>query len=89
MKGLEQMTDMSTLELDKYKLLVSESDVINNLMIKLCSKLATIENSIDIIELKNLDHYSAESIKEIVGTNQIFSILESYLINIQNIFRKY
>ena len=62
------MTDMSTLELDKYKLLVSESDVINNLMIKLCSKLATIENSIQIIELKHLDDCSDESNKEIVAS---------------------
>ena len=56
LKNLEQNTSLSTIELDKYKLLVSESDVINNLLFKLSNKLATIENSIQIIELKHLQN---------------------------------
>ena len=54
LKNLEQNSQLTKLELDKYKLLVNESDVINNLLFKLSNKLGTIENSIQIVELKHL-----------------------------------
>ncbi len=56
---MEQNSHLTKMEFDKYKLLVSESDVINNLLIKLSNKLATIDNSIQIIELireKNMEN---------------------------------
>ena len=53
---------LTTVELDKYKLLVSESDVINNLLLKLGNKLATIDNSVQIIELKHLQYTKYDSI---------------------------
>lgn len=61
LKNLEQ-SKLTTVELDKYKLLVSESDVINNLLIKLGNKLATIDNSMQIIELKHLQYTKYDSI---------------------------
>lgn len=62
LKNLEQSGSLSTVEMDKYKLLVSESDVINNLLLKLGNKLATIENSIQIVELKHLQYTKYEAI---------------------------
>ena len=38
MKQLEDNLNVTLLELDKYKLLVNESDVITNLLLKLCNK---------------------------------------------------
>lgn len=48
-----ERTSITSLELDKYKLLVNESDVITNLTLKLSNKLANTENSIQIINLKH------------------------------------
>ena len=55
LKNLENLK-ATPLELDKYKLLVNESDVINNLLLKLCNKLANTENSIQIISLKQMQN---------------------------------
>ncbi len=89
LKNLEQSTGLSQIELDKYKLLVTESDVINNLLLKLCNKLATIENSIQIIELKHLQwtkyevgssysgsEMSGESTKELDMLKQEYSQIQ-------------
>ena len=51
MKTLELQSNVTPVELEKYKLLVNESDVINNLILKLCNKLANAENSINWINL--------------------------------------
>jgi hypothetical protein len=44
LKQLEDNLNVTLLELDKFKLLVSESDVITNLLLKLCNKLANLDN---------------------------------------------
>ena len=50
---LEQSSNVTSIELDKYKLLVSESDVIVNLLLKLSHKMANAENSIKLINAFN------------------------------------
>jgi len=42
----------TSIELEKYKLLVNESDVITNLLIKLCNKLANTENLMSLMQMK-------------------------------------
>lgn len=51
---MENNSNISSLELDKYKLLVNESDVITNLLLKLCNKIANTENSIQLMQLKQM-----------------------------------
>ena len=47
---MEQSSNVTSIELDKYKLLVSESDVIVNLLLKLSHKMANAENSIKLFK---------------------------------------
>lgn len=54
MSSLEKKENITTFELDKFKLLVNESDVINNLLIKLENKLALTQNSIQVLLIKQL-----------------------------------
>ena len=51
LKQLEDNLNVTLLELDKYKLLVSESDVIAGLLLKLCNKMAMLENVIECMGL--------------------------------------
>jgi hypothetical protein len=51
-QDLEEKERVTAIELDKYKLLVDESDVITNLLLKLCHKLANTENLINFMQLK-------------------------------------
>jgi hypothetical protein len=50
---LENEFKVERFELDKYKLLINENDVINNLLLKLCNKLANTFNSLSILKLKS------------------------------------
>jgi len=63
---LEQNLNITCLELDKYKLLVSEIDVINNLLLKLCNKLANTENSIQIMQLKQMQDINQNLIDDFI-----------------------
>ncbi len=80
LKSLDQR--LTQIEQDKYKLLVSESDVINNLLLKLCNKLATIENSVQMIELKQLElngcggGMSGDVVKELDMLKQEYSQIQ-------------
>lgn len=58
---MEDNSKASSFELEKYKLLVNESDVITNLMIKLCNKLANTENLIKIMQLKQSKQITVEN----------------------------
>ncbi len=49
LKQLEDNLNVTLLELDKYKLLISESDVIMSLLLKLCNKMALLENCMQIV----------------------------------------
>ncbi|CAF0761485.1 unnamed protein product [Brachionus calyciflorus] len=71
LKELETESEISTMELEKYKLLVSESDVITNLLLKLCNKIAHTENSIQLLQLAYFSsNISAESdSNESINTN--------------------
>ena len=51
---LEKEVKVTTFELDKYKLLVNESDVMNNLLLKLDNKMANTQNSMQIMQLKQI-----------------------------------
>jgi hypothetical protein len=51
LKALSDSANLTPVELDKYKLLVNETDVIVNLLLKLCNKLAHTEN---LIQLKQI-----------------------------------
>ena len=56
-------TTLSRLELDKYKLLVSETDVIAQLLLRLCSKLANTDNLIQIMQLKRMQMRASNAAK--------------------------
>ncbi len=45
-------TNASKSDMDKFKLLISENEMIINLILKQCNKLATLENKISLNKLK-------------------------------------
>lgn len=74
---MENEAKMSSLEMEKFKLLVNESDVIMNLLLKLCNKIAQTENSIQIMQLVdfNLDLVSeTESLESKLACEEVVSI---------------
>lgn len=85
---LEQDVNITSFELNKYKLLVNESDVINNLSLKLCNKLANTENSIQIIQLKqmqNINYSLMDSFnQETSSTSNLPELNEEIVINLIN-----
>ncbi len=72
LKQLEDNLNVTLLELDKFKLLVNESGVITNLLLKLCNKMATIENVVQLMQHVRLKSPSAKS-EEIELLRQEFS----------------
>lgn len=70
---------MSSLEMEKFKLLVNESDVIMNLLLKLCNKIAQTENSIQIMQLVDLNSdlvSETESIESKLACEEVVSDLK-------------
>lgn len=54
LSSLKKKENITKFELNKCKLLINESDVINNLLIKLDNKLALTQNSIQVMLMKQL-----------------------------------
>ncbi len=73
LKQLEDNLNVTMLELDKFKLLVNESGVITNLLLKLCNKLATIENVIQLTHSARLTTRDDGKSEEIELLKQEFS----------------
>lgn len=69
---------MSSLEMEKFKLLVNESDVLTNLLLKLCNKIAHTENTIQIIQLVDLNSNlinEIESLDSKLATEEVVSFV--------------
>ena len=61
--------------MEKFKLLVNETDAIVNLLIKQCNKLANIEN---LIQIKKLCQSTTN--EELVGTIQLLHYFKNFKI---------
>lgn len=71
---LEKEASATPSELDKYKLLVNESDVINNLLLKLDNKLSSMQNSMQVLQLKQFylkNHSAGAALDESMVKSQL------------------
>ena len=83
LQSLEEKSKLTLLELDKYKLLVSETDVIMNLLLKLCNKLANTEN---LIQLKQIQLTTKSNDNETIDNKKFSSNEDIVSFFLENIF---
>ncbi len=85
---MEQSPNVTSIELDKYKLLVSESDVIVNLLLKLSHKMANAENSIKLFNAFN-KNVNMSFNEELVRILKCLNCSNRKIVSFFVIFRKY